>query len=143
MLTSYIIIYYRPFNPRIALKTAGGRASEDSVYPENFRQLLKDLTSADESRCDAARDALMALDEAIVDPLIGEFYSGVSEALGIAILDLAAAIGGPDALSLLRNVYNFDDQHVAWRKAAARGLLHNRHSLDAAELDELLRGGNQ
>jgi hypothetical protein len=39
-------------------------------------------------------------------------------------------------------VYHFDDHHQAWREAAGRGLLHNRHNLDAAELDELLRGGD-
>jgi hypothetical protein len=109
------------------------------MYPENFRQLLADLTSADESQREIARAAFIALDEAIVDPLIGEFYSGVSEGLGVAILDLAAEIGGPDALSLLRNVYHFDDHHNAWRTAAARGLLHNRHNLDASELADLLR----
>ncbi|MEO8608219.1 MAG: hypothetical protein ABI690_10075 [Chloroflexota bacterium] len=114
----------------------------NDMSPDQFRQHMKDLTSADESQCDAARAALLVLDEAIVDPLVGEFYSGVSEALGVAILDLAAEIGGPDALSLLRNVYNFDDHHAAWRAAAGRGLLHNRHSLDANELDELLRDGN-
>jgi hypothetical protein len=110
------------------------------VYPENFRQLLVDLTSSDDRRREAARATLLALDEAIVDPLIGEFYSGVSEVLGVAILDVAAEIGGPDALSLLRNVYHFDDHHAAWREAAARGLLHNRANLDAAELSELLGG---
>jgi hypothetical protein len=113
----------------------------DDMPPDQFRQHMKDLTSDDESQRAAARAALIALDEDIVDPLIGEFYSGVSEALGVAILDLAAEIGGPDALSLLRNVYHFDDHHAAWREAAGRGLLHNRHNLDASELDDLLRDG--
>jgi hypothetical protein len=58
--------------------------------------------------------------------------------LGIAILELVAEIGGPDALSLLRNVYHFDDQHTAWRNAARRGLFHNRNNLDASELTDLL-----
>ncbi len=108
------------------------------MYPENFRQLLSDLTHSDNSQRENAYISLRALDEEIVDPLVGEFYSGVSEALEIAILELAAEIGGPDALSLLRNVYHFDDHHAAWREAAGRGLLHNRHNLDKAELDELL-----
>jgi hypothetical protein len=116
-----------------------GSVDMQKLSPDEFRQCMKDLTSADDARREAAREALLALDEEIVDPLVGEFYSGVSEALGVAILNLAAEIGGPDALSLLRNVYNFDDHHAAWRAAAARGLLHNRHSLDAHELDELLR----
>jgi hypothetical protein len=110
------------------------------MYPDNFRQLLSDLIQDDATQRENAHAALCALDEEIVDPLVGEFYSGVSERLGIAIIELVAEIGGPDALSLLRNVYHFDDHHAAWRDAARQGLLHNRHNLDATELDELPRG---
>ncbi len=112
------------------------------MYPENFRQLISDLTHNDAAQRQIARASLQSLDEDIVDPLIGEFHSGVSEALGVAILELIAEIGGPDALSMLRNVYHFDDHHAHWRAAAARGLLHNRDNLDAAELEELLRSGD-
>jgi hypothetical protein len=108
------------------------------MYPENFRQLLSDLIHTDALQRENAHAALRSLDEEIVDPLIGEFYSGVNESLGVAILELVAEIGGPDALSLLRNVYHFDDHHVLWRQTAARGLLHNRNNLDAAELTDLL-----
>jgi hypothetical protein len=110
------------------------------MYPENFRQLLSDLIHTDAIQRENAHAALLALDEEIVDPLIGEFYSGMSEQSGVAILELVAEIGGPDALSMLRNIYHFDDHHAAWRDTARRGLLHNRDSLDAIELDELLRG---
>lgn len=110
------------------------------MYPDNFRQLLSDLIQDDTGRRENAHTTLRSLDEEIVDPLVGEFYSGVSERLGIAIIELVAEIGGPDALSLLRNVYHFDDHHAAWREVARQGLLLNRHNLDAAELDELLRG---
>jgi hypothetical protein len=113
------------------------------MYPDNFRQLVTDLTSTDDTRRESARAALLEYDEDMVDPLIGEFYSGVSQASGIAIIDLIAEIGGPDALSMLRNVYHFDDHHAAWRTAAARGLLHNRHNLDAAELDDLMRDSGE
>jgi hypothetical protein len=109
------------------------------MQPEHFRQLLTDLTSDDTVQRQTAWDTLRALDEEILDPLIAEFYSGVSENSGIAILQLAAEIGGPDALSLLRNVYHFDDHHVAWQHAAGKGLLHNRANLDATELEDLLR----
>ena len=71
------------------------------MYPENFRQLLSDLIHSDTAQRESAFAALRSLDEEIVDPLVGEFYSGVSEALGIAILELVAEIGGPDALSLV------------------------------------------
>lgn len=108
------------------------------MYPQNFRQLLSDLIHNDTVQRESAQAELLSLDEEIVDPLIGEFYSGVSERLGVAIIELVAEIGGPDALSLLRNVYHFDDHHVAWRAAARRGLLHNRHNLDTTELDNLL-----
>jgi hypothetical protein len=109
------------------------------MYPENFRQRLSDLIHTDAIQRENAHIALRSLDEEIVDPLIGEFYSGVSERLGISILELVAEIGGPDALSLLRNVYHFDDKHVAWRDAVRRGLLHNSNNLDASELTDLLR----
>lgn len=112
------------------------------MYPDNFRQLLSDLIQDDTVWRENAHAALRSLDEEIVDPLIGEFYSGVSERLGVVIIELVTEIGGPDALSLLRNVYHFDDHHTAWRAAARRGLLHNRHNLDASELDDLLSENN-
>ena len=83
--------------------------------------------------------ALFALDEEAVNLLADEFYAGVSEPLGVAILDIVGEIGGPDALSMLRNVYHFEDKHESWRKAGARGLLTNRDNLDAAEVEELMR----
>ncbi len=97
-----------------------------------MNDLLKQLTDGDAE----ARAALLALDEDAVNPLIDAFHAGVSEAGGLAIIDLVAEIGGPDALTLLRYVYHFEAR-PAWKTAARRGLLLNRSNLDASELAEL------
>jgi hypothetical protein len=106
---------------------------------DTLRNLLPDLTSDNSEKREQARMALFALDEHAVTLLSNEFFAGVSEPLGVAILDITADIGGPEALALLRNVYHFEDRHEAWRQTAARGLLQNRDSLDREEKDELLR----
>jgi hypothetical protein len=104
-----------------------------------LHNLLAQLSSDDPAQRETARMALFALDEEAVNLLADEFYAGVSEALGVAILDIVGEIGGPDALSMLRNVYHFEDKRVSWRKAAARGLLMNRDNLDTAEVEEVER----
>lgn len=83
-----------------------------------------------------ARVELLALDEDAVNPLIEAFYAGVGEAGGVAIIDLVAEIGGPDALTLLRYAYHFEER-LALKEAARRGLLLNQNNLDAQELAEL------
>jgi hypothetical protein len=104
-----------------------------------LRQLLPDLTSDDPVLREHVRHALFALDEDAVTLLVEEFFAGVSEGLGLAMLDVVSEIGGPEALSMLRNVYHFEERRESWKRAAAQGLLRNRDGLDAAELEELLR----
>lgn len=87
---------------------------------------------------EAQRATLLALDEDAVDPLISAFYAGVNEAQGVAILELVGEIGGPDALTLLRNVGYDPTTRAAWRVAARDGLMMNRANLSAEEIEQLL-----
>jgi hypothetical protein len=103
----------------------------------SFREMVCQLTGADADEREAARARLLAMDEDAVNPLLDVFYGGVSEAEGLAILDVVAEIGGPDALSMLRNVYHFEEKRKAWQDAAARGLMQNADNLDAGEADEV------
>jgi hypothetical protein len=104
----------------------------------SLRQQLSALISDDPAIRDRVRLALFTLDEDAVTLLVEEFFAGVSEPLGLAMLDVVSEIGGPEALSMLRNVYHFEDRRESWKQAAARGLLRNRNGLDAKEVEELL-----
>lgn len=73
---------------------------------------------------EAARLAILRHDEAAVEPLIDEFYSGVSEATGLQILDLLSRIGGYEARALLLDVAE-NGSKSAWREAAAQGAAAN------------------
>jgi len=99
---------------------------------------IQQLISPQPTEREAAREALRALDEDAVDPLINAFYAGVNEALGIAILELVGEIGGPDALTLLRNIGYDPTTRPAWHEAARRALLLNRDNLSPAEVESLL-----
>lgn len=104
----------------------------------DFHQLALQLASANEDEQAAALRRLYALDEDAVDPLIDVFYAGVTEAVGAAIIAVLAAIGGPDALLALRNIYQYEER-LALRRAAAQGLLHNPHNLAPDEHAQLTR----
>jgi hypothetical protein len=90
----------------------------------NMRELLRALAHGDDNERDAARNELYRMDEDAVDLLTDEFYAGVDEATGVAILEVISAIGGPDALRLLKYACYFGDK-AAWREAGARGLADN------------------
>lgn len=100
--------------------------------------LIQQLMSVNEAKRLAARMTLLALEEDAVNPLVDEFYAGVTTTIGEAILEIISEIGGPDALAILRNVYHFEDENAVLRRAAVRGLLRNRENLDKDELDDLL-----
>lgn len=103
----------------------------------DYAQLVKLLVHEDSKIRESARKTLMAIDEAAVDPLLDEFYAGVTDAQGVAILDVIAEIGGPDAMSTLRNTFHFEETRKALKNAAARGLRHNGHSLSPKEVVEV------
>lgn len=98
-------------------------------YAELVRQLVHESSDTRAS----ARRILLELDEMAVDPLLDEFYAGVTDAQGVAILEIVAEIGGPDAMSTLRNTFHFEETRLAFKNAAARGLLHNGYSLSPNE----------
>jgi hypothetical protein len=92
--------------------------------PETIRELLRTLVHGSDEEREAARTEFYRMDEDAVDPLCEEFYAGVDEATGVAILEVISAIGGPDALRLLKYACYFGDKE-AWREAGARGLADN------------------
>jgi hypothetical protein len=94
---------------------------------ENIRALLKALVQGSAEEREAARTAFYRMDEDAVDPLCEEFYAGVDEATGVAILEVISAIGGPDALRLLKYACYFGEK-AAWRDAGERGLADNGFS---------------
>jgi hypothetical protein len=105
---------------------------------DEIRRCLVQLVSADPAERDAAREALYTQQEDAVYPLLDQFYAGVDEATGVAVLGVLADIGGPDALAALRQVFHFEER-PAWRRAAARGLLRNRANLDHDEITAVER----
>lgn len=100
----------------------------------SFAQHLKHLTDSDPARREAAREALLALDEDGVEWMVGEFYSGVSNALGVALIEIIGEIGGWEALTFLRQVFAEGDLPKEWQLAAARALLRNIDNLDEREV---------
>lgn len=103
----------------------------------NYAQLVKQLVDDNSNVQNQARHTLIMLDEDAVSPLVDEFYAGVTDNQGIAILKVIADIGGPDAMSTLRSVFHFEEQRLMLKQTAAEGLLHNRHSLSPKEIIEI------
>jgi hypothetical protein len=103
-----------------------------------IRKLLRQMLGSDEAKSLAARIVIYSRQEDAVNPLVDVFYAGVDESTGLLILELIADIGGPDAMAVLRNIYNFEDDKPNFQRAAIRGLLRNRNNLDKEELEELL-----
>lgn len=99
----------------------------------DYHELVEYLGSGDVVKYNAAKVILLALQENAVNPLGDEFYAGVTEAQGIGILQVVADIGGPDAMAMLRNVFEFERERPALRFTAAEGLMQNRHNLSPDE----------
>jgi hypothetical protein len=104
------------------------------VSTPDFAENLRQLVDPDPVKCDAAREFLLAMDEDGVEWLTGEFYSGVSSALGIALIAIIGEIGGWEALAFLRQVYAERELPREWQIAAARALLRNIDNLDTQEV---------
>ena len=105
----------------------------------DIAQLVKALMADDVETRHEARSSLLALDEDAVDGLVDEYYAGGNDATGVAILEVVAEIGGPDAMSTLRNVFYLETARRDLQLAAARGLLHNRYSLSPHEIEAVER----
>ncbi|GAB4525029.1 MAG: hypothetical protein OHK0046_40360 [Anaerolineae bacterium] len=86
----------------------------------DYHQLVQQLT--DPATRDMARDTLLRLDEAAVEPLVDQFYAGVNEATGLAILEILATIGGYEALLLMQDVHLNGAQYPAWAEMAVQAL---------------------
>jgi hypothetical protein len=111
--------------------------SGDGRMSVNYRVLVEQLASPDNDERLNARQTLLEMDEDALEPLTNVFYGGVNDTQGVAVLELVAEIGGPDALSMLRNVFYFEDQRVALKQKAAHGLLQNRANLSPNEIEEV------
>lgn len=100
----------------------------------DYDYLIGELISSNVLNRSAARMILLSLQESAVNPLGDAFYAGVNDAQGAAILDVVAEIGGPDALAMLRNVFDFEDHRPDLQVCAAMGLLENYQNLSVDEI---------
>jgi len=107
------------------------------MHQPNYQALVKKLVSPDVADQMAAKMILIALDEDAINPLVDEYYAGITDAEGIAILGVLADIGGYEALAVLRNVFDFEEVRPALRYAAAQGLLRNSDKLTLEENQEI------
>lgn len=103
----------------------------------NYPALMQQLIAEDLHTRMAARMILLSMQEDAVNPIGDAFYEGVGEGHGVALIEIVAAIGGPDALAMLRNIFEFEKEQHAWRVAAAKGLLHHQHALSDDERDRV------
>lgn len=88
--------------------------------------LVQQLVSHDVAAREQARFVLLGLDEVVVSSLIDLFYAGLSEAAGLAVIELVAEIGGFEARSLLEDVAHLSSYgRESWRGAARLGLVRN------------------
>jgi hypothetical protein len=93
----------------------------------DYAALLADITGADSIRRDAAFAMIYAEDEMAVQPLIEQFYAGVNEATGLAIIEIVSEIGGFEARTLLEDIVFLTETypHASWREAARQGMIRN------------------
>lgn len=106
----------------------------------DYRKLIDQLMSDNAAERLAARMLLVALGEHAADALIDALYNGVSDRHGIKILLLLGEIGGPDALNLLREVFDYDGgQRAGFKFAAAQGLINNIDALSPHEVQAVTR----
>lgn len=104
----------------------------------NYQELVRQLVSNDAEQQIAARQILLALEEDAVTGLLDEYYAGVNQAQGIAVLDILAQIGGYEALNALRSLLFFDlTTPPTLRTAAAKGLLLNSDYLSPDEVQKI------
>lgn len=90
----------------------------------DYAQLLKHITLGDPAQREAALNIIYAEDEDAVAPLTDQFYAGVNEATGLAIIEIVSDIGGWETRLLLEDVVHLTARypHESWRVAARLGL---------------------
>ena len=103
----------------------------------SFRTLMNDLASINPAQRDAARAALLQMDEDVMDLLVAEFYAGMPEKLAVAVLEIIGEIGGYEALNLLGDVYYSRDTRPNLKIAARLALLRNADNLDPQQVAKL------
>lgn len=93
----------------------------------DYASLLRQLVSDRETARAAAKAALYALDEDAVEPLVEQFYAGVSEAAGLAIIEVIGEIGGFEARIFLEDLTHLTARSTneSWRFAARLALARN------------------
>ena len=95
------------------------------MTPQDIRRLIGQLTSAVLIERTAARLLFLKMDEDAIQPLADELYSGVSEAVGVAILELMGEIGGWEALTVLQDIYFAESSRPELVRAAEQALKDN------------------
>lgn len=98
----------------------------------DYANLIEQLTGTSLHEQLAAKMILLAMQEDAIDPLADLLYAGVNDASGRAIIDVVATIGGYEALLLLKQIFDFN-QNTVFVLAAARGLIHNVDQLSREE----------
>lgn len=90
----------------------------------DYALLLKRITEGSPDERDSVLSAIYAADEDAVAALTDQFYAGVNEATGLAILEIVSDIGGWEARLLLEDVVHLTARypHESWRVAARLGL---------------------
>ena len=88
----------------------------------DYPDLIRKLVHGSESEQELARNTLFQLDEESVAPLIDEFYAGVNEAMGLAILSVLIEIGGYEVRALLEEQLEFGVPYPSWRSIIENGL---------------------
>lgn len=102
-----------------------------------FRTLMTQLASLDTTERDSAHNALLQMDEDVMDLLVAEFYAGMPDKLAVSLLEIIGEIGGYEALNLLGDVYYSHDTRPAVKAAARLALLRNADNLDPQQVAKL------
>jgi len=100
----------------------------------DYQELVQFLGSGDIMKIQAATMILIALQEEAINPLGDQLYAGVTDEQGVGILRVVSEIGGPDALAMLRNIFEFESSRPLLQLAAAEGLFRNKDSLSDDEM---------
>jgi hypothetical protein len=95
------------------------------MTPQDIKRLIGQLTSTILIERTAARLLFLKMDEDAIQPLPDELYSGVSEPMGVAILELMGEIGGWEAIAVLQDIYFAESSRPALVKAAEQALKDN------------------